>query len=586
MFLLWKQNNFKIYNINLKKLFNVKELFFLSISLIPLITFFSWRYFTLLDGDFFPVVTNMDSLKHVLRADFLVNTGVESVNVNYLNLPDGVDPYHYFEAWTIGTLGTMFNLNFWVTEQLIVFPMLSSIITIGFWGFLERWKAQWYLYLFGVLSVVFTGFYLKDFEQIPYLKYSGNYFINAFDEWKGLTVCIAYLVVMLFLTLFSNNKEKTNSFLVLLFLPILSITLAPTILSILFIISLILIVFRKKLNQESNLSLIQNTIIIALAIGAFYFAFKPTEQYISTPSLRLNELFTIPTLKHRLIIVIEKLIQGIVIFFPILLILVYFFITNFQNFRLKIQSNSNKILLLFIFIGISTSALVWQVLFYSFGASQFLFYTMLPLINLISLLILCYFLIFIKKRYSIIFSSILIPVCFFFFGFRSYNVAHDAKVFYHERYSLSYIQNVIFEVSKIKNRTGIKFEDKNDYEKYNDLEHLVGNFLPGHINNTFLFSYTKAEMFIKNDFPNGEAKMLIPKAPLVSLYVSIHGTEKNLDSLNILLVNLIRENKIKFMFGKNSNYIPDFLRPYIKSIFKDSKSKEVFITLKSLNESY
>jgi hypothetical protein len=118
------------------------------------------------------------------------------------------------------------------------------------------------------------------------------------------------------------------------------------------------------------------------------------------------------------------------------------------------------------------------------------------------------------------------------------------------------------------------------------LEHLVGNFLPGHLNKTFLFSYTKAEMYIKNEFPSGEAKMLIPKAPLVSLYVSKYRNEKNLDSLNTLVVELINENKINFVFGKSSNYIPDFIMPYIKSIYEDSKSKEVFITLKSLNESY
>jgi hypothetical protein len=205
---------------------------------------------------------------------------------------------------------------------------------------------------------------------------------------------------------------------------------------------------------------------------------------------------------------------------------------------------------------------------------------MLPFINIISLLILCYFLISIKKNYSIIFSSILIPFCFFFFGFRSYNIAHDARVFYHERYSLTYIQRVVYEVSKLKNRTGIKFEDKKDYVKYNDLEHLVGNFLPGHFNKTFLFSYTKAEMFIKNEFPSEEAKMLIPKAPLVTLYTSRFGEIKKMDSLKKLVLNLISENKITFVLVKEINQIPDLIKPFIKSSIIDTKSGEVFLTLK------
>jgi hypothetical protein len=415
---------------------------------------------------------------------------------------------------------------------------------------------------------------------MPFLKFSGNYLINAFDEWKGFTVSIAYLIVMLFFTLYFNTKEKKNAFLILLFLPIVSITLAPTILTILFIVSLILIIFKNKLNQRSNLSLILNTLIIAVTIGVFYFVFKTTEQYISTPSLKLNELFTISTLKHRFIIIIEKLIQGVILFLPILLILLYVWINNFHDFRKKLQSKSNIIFILFIFTGISISTLVWQVLYHSFGSSQFLFYTMLPFINIISLLILCYFLISIKKNYSIIFSSILIPFCFFFFGFRSYNIAHDARVFYHERYSLTYIQRVVYEVSKLKNRTGIKFEDKKDYVKYNDLEHLVGNFLPGHFNKTFLFSYTKAEMFIKNEFPSEEAKMLIPKAPLVTLYTSRFGEIKKMDSLKKLVLNLISENKITFVLVKEINQIPDLIKPFIKSSIIDTKSGEVFLTLK------
>ena len=53
----------------------------------------------------------------------------------------------------------------------------------------------------------FSPIFFDTIEDVPYMKYTNVFFINAFDEWKGVVVSMAYMPVVLFL-IYSLLKEK------------------------------------------------------------------------------------------------------------------------------------------------------------------------------------------------------------------------------------------------------------------------------------------------------------------------------------------------------------------------------------------
>ena len=157
----------------------------LLVGLIILIIFFTYKsYIMFSTNSVSPVVINMDSLKQVIRAAFLMNHGVENLNVNYLSPSDVVEPYHYFEAWLIGIASKLTFAKGWLTEQLIVVPIVSTVIVMGVYSFLKRWNAPWIFYILGIFTVNFSPIFFDTIEDVPYMKYTNVFFINAFDEWK------------------------------------------------------------------------------------------------------------------------------------------------------------------------------------------------------------------------------------------------------------------------------------------------------------------------------------------------------------------------------------------------------------------
>lgn len=580
-FIIWYHNKFKI-NLNFYKYGDeIKDLKYLSYGLPILLLFFCYRYYTLFNtAADIPVVINMDSLKHVIRAGFLVETGIESVNVNYIIPPTGVDPYHYFEAWTIGLIGSIYNINFWVAQQVIVFPIISSMIVTGFWGITERWSTRWHIYTIGIISVIFSGLYLGFIENIKYFKYTGSFAINAFDEWKGFAVAFAYLVVLLFFNLLFSKNKSADIILFLLFLPIISITLAPTIFTIVVLLLLTVFIFRKKLDIKISWTHLITPFIIALCIFLFYKLFEPTETYIDKPDIRIgiHKLFDIATLKTYTIIVIEKIAQTILLFLPALLTAAYLLFLKRRSFKGQLVRYDIFTLIFLLFVGFTISTSFWILFYGSFGSSQFLFYTMMPFFNIISLLIIIYAII--KTQSYAIRTSLLILIVVIASAFiwRTHTIYLKGKAKYFDKYSIEYVNAVYAELKKLDNPHGLKIEHPSEFVKFNDTHHLVGNFLPGAFNNSNLVSITLGEMYLNNLFPSKEAKMLIPKAPM-SVYCDYMKSIQRFESIELCVLQLIQEFNYKFIFISPKAKHPHFLEKYIKLEIIDSKSKEVFLLI-------
>lgn len=551
------------------------------LQLLPLLlVLFAWRYYTLFSTEAdIPVVLNMDGLKHSIRAVYLSTTGLETGNVNYFLLPDGLEPFHYFEAWTIALFGTLFKENFWVAGQVIVLPIFHIVIITGVLGIIQSWTKNYFIYLLAIGAVLWGAFYLEAFEGLKYLKYSGKFGVSPFDEHWAMKLSVAYMVVALFLNLLHEKKTIILGVLTLLALPVVSINLAPTLLTITTILLFSLYLFRKKLKLEFNPVLLLVPFLIAIFVLGFYEIFKPSQVFIDKPSLATvtQDLLDVDGLKRQLFLWTEKIFQLIFFFLPYLLVFLLIISTGLIKLRDIIKDQRFIVLVIIFTVGSFASVLFSILLASTFGASQILFYTMFPFFNLISFLLIIYLILNSSKAYFTALGYLLAIAFFLFFSYRTFTVYQSSRTANFDKYSIEYINSVVDELSELDNKKGLKLEHPDDIIKFNDVTDFVGFFVFGAFNDAYLTSITMGEMYAEGNFPTAEAKMLIPNAPF-SVFIQqkiAAGEEINIEDATM---EFIRENNIQYIFVSGKRDLPDYIsRISLKEITDKNTGERLFI---------
>lgn len=543
------------------------------LSGIPLLIFFGWRLYTLdqADSDLHMVV-NMDSMKHVIRANFLNEFGIESINVNYLHPPSGVDPYHYFEAWSVALFGALFESNFWIAEQLVVYPLFSSIVVVGFWGIISRFNAPPLAFVLGILAPQFSGFYLEHFESFKYLSFSGGFRTNAFDEWKGFCVSIAYFVVLLFLNLLIRFKTPVKALMVLMILPLVSISLLPATFSASILCLIVLFLFRKKLNLEVS---VWNWIVpigVFAYIVLFYQIFESEEVIIEKPGLvdNLMILLDVSRLKLAVVLAVEKLMQGSILFLPILGLAIFSFSRNRTGLKKVIEQPFVPVWVVIILCIVFCGAFIWQVFYEFFGSSQFLFYSSMPLVNISVLTLLVFVCMPMKSQRARIMYVVGITGLFFFFWSRSYEIYLDSKHRLNDKYSLSFVEKSLSFIGDQPNVNGFKIVDEDDIVKWDENDHLVGGFLVGYYKQVNMYNLNYAHAYWYSNIEDTQAKMMLPFSGIVSHSRSIKGIPK----LEETVMDLIENHSFKWVFVAKDQPIPSYLKGKLKLLATDDKSGE------------
>lgn len=552
----------------------------LLVGLIPLLTIFIYKsYIMFSTNTVSPVVINMDSLKQVIRAAFLMSQGVETLNVNYLSPTNGVDPYHYFEAWLIGIASKLTFAKGWLTEQLIVVPLVSTVIVTGVYSFLKRWNAPWIFYILGIFTVNFSPVFFDGVENIPYMKFTNVFFINAFDEWKGVVVSMAYMPVILFFNLLIIERKIILSLLVLLFLPIMSITLAPGILSIVTIVLFLLFIMRKSFSTTIGLIDLATPFIVAIALFSFYEIFGANEDFIKRPSMidGVKAMLSLSELKTRLIILVEKVFQAIILFSPVIIVAITFSFVDRNKFELALKCTYKQILIITIISGVIISSFFWMVLYGSFGSSQFLFYTMSPFTNILSVLILFYVCVFASKE--IFRKGFVLWLCliFVFITGRSYDLYLKTRKEYFDEYSIEYVDSVVECVGNLYIRRGLKFEDPNDFVKFNDTHHLVGDFLTGNYDDLFLTDVSKYRMYKNKNYPTDEAAMFLPKLPLATYDRELNKSMAEAEFIDYV----IDKEDFSFVLFAEDVEVPDYIKGRLSNMIEDVKTGEKMYLISS-----
>ena len=562
-----KENNYS-FKFEIQK-FEFKKLVYV---LIPIGIIFTWKYYCLFnENKDFPIVINSDSIYHSNLSIFLQKFGVENLNTNHFMLPDGTYPYHYFEAWTIAYFSEILNLNHWITEELVVYPLFASLTILGIYSIMEKFNFLNIFTSIGAIFVLnFSGVYtILLNSNLDFLQYKDTYAFsyNALDEFWCLKLVVIYLLITIVMNLFFDNKHYTGT-IVLIATSFFSITIFLGF-SFGILMFLVLSWFIRGRITYYKPKEIRNLIIInvltVISILLFYYTTESTYNFIIKPSIKqvLIEINDLTKVKIKIMYFIIRLLQLVLIYSPSILIS-FFFIRKFHSTK-----NLNLLYLLFgLFTSITFSSLIiWVLLDFSFGSKGYFFYSILPIYNVLSVLsILLTTKYLVNKKIKLLFFSI-----YLFIGIL--NCEKTVKTYTENKKNLwdSFSKKFIYEVYKdsryIRSNYGARIEGVNFFNNSitNDNIDYLGYFMSGFYSNSDNFKITTS---ISAGYANlnsteviAQTKKYIQAMPIYNFY-KIH----NKNNLN----DFIKKHNISYILVNKNEKLNNEIK-FKKKIF-DNKS--------------
>lgn len=289
-------------------------------------------------------------------------TGVESF-YGYYNeylspdLIDKVNPYHYFEIWmTVMFKQLPLGYSFIMVLKYLVYVFLETYIVMSLYALLRylNLKVNWLTYLFIIIASIFP------------LKLVLGFFNNSwapfqFDFWNYPNFILYTFIIINSLTMLIKDDFKNGLF-ILLFLPVISITTAPSILATVFMMAFYLY-FTKKFSLKDLIFLNVTSVILAVLILAFYKLFGGTIE----PFINNNDHWV---LRYKNAWKAIVYILGVVN----ITILVFLILVGKFNNRLNVISSRilNKILII-CFLAVSIGIFMFQLVFYIDNSYQFVY---------------------------------------------------------------------------------------------------------------------------------------------------------------------------------------------------------------------
>ena len=575
---VWITNGFKNLNFNIQFSIPKTSIKPIAYLLVLNIIIFGWKAFYVYahNGEF-PMVLNMDDLCHVNRAMFFNKFGIETTDLNYIQLPDGVQPFHYFEAWSVAAIQFFTNLNYWLSEQLILYPLFAGIIVSGIWSIAERYslKRVTYFMCFGILFI--SGFMIHELTNIQFFKWASAIQLNAIDEFWALKLSVVYIILLASILLYIYNLKRL-SILTLLILPIISITLGPAILSTVFILFAFGTLFKgSSLRLITRKGDIFAPILIGVFILLFYSVFKASTDFISIPGASgiFDELNTIAKLKHKFIISVEKIIQLVILYSPFIVIglIVIKKLRNnldYQDLIIKI-----KILLMVIVVALP----MWSLFHSVFGGSEFFNYPSVAILNIISFIFLILLVNLVNLKWQKITLGLFVIVSFGFFSYRSYQtLVRMQSTNGSNLYSLEYLKSVNSIINSLENKNGCKIENPNGSDFSDAHDHHGFHLVSMHNEPYSLISISRYKAVKEIITLEKEETRFLQTLPF-NRYVEIQKQNGKFISLNHSQESFIKERKIEFLIVEFGESIPTTLRSIIKEQVLDPNTNETFVLL-------
>ena len=579
----------KIDLLKFKERFRIKKEEIVPLLTILLFssTIFIWKYYCLFNnGQDYPIVINADSIFHTNIAAYLNSTGLESLNTNYYYPPNGTNPYHYFESWSIAFFAFLFQLNYWITEELIVYPVYALVIISGIWALIEKFTPLTTINkLFSMSVLFFSGFYfegLTDVSRVFNLKETYTYNFNALDECWNLKLSVAYIFSIAGLLLLVDRKN-IMAIILLLGLPLVAISVAPGVLGATSLFILGIFILNRKTEYKISFINVFIPFLIFSYIIFFYAITGATTEYISTPTKAefINEFNSFLAVKKKIAMYFFRILQIIIFYSPVWIIVLLSIISSKEKWKNHVKKIQYP--LLFTVLIILFSLLIWLLLYFGCGSKAYFFYASLPFLNILSVLLL---IVSLDNAQSTILKWIIrifILFSILLFSFRTYDSYQENKQRHWNKYSLKYINDVYLLTKQLKNNIGGRLDGKDYFDNplfIDNVDH-IGSFLSG-------FKKTNKEFFRVTSLSSIEADKTQLKNTLNKNYVlksPLYLYKKELKKQNKFISNemtrfdFIKKHQIEFLVLNINIVLDEDIESIVKKRLVDPISGTSFILL-------
>ena len=534
---------------------------------------FIFNYFSIYSSSNIPVVPALDYVNYANLSNFLSSFGRENSSINAVfPYETSVSTYHYFEMWLTVGFTSLYRCNTMLTLILITFSIGAFVIWAGFCALFSRFKSiriseQFLSFLF----LFVTGISTSYFEQFPFFVDSSVFTLNALCTYKLFPI---YWFVIASL-LFFYEKDNEKGILILLCVPIASISTGVGIWSAIFIY---LIFYKLVLKKDGMVVSTFTIILLTIFTFAFYKVLgKHTQTHIPNSDVIISKIIEHFNYKTSINIIGKTTIQIFFLYSPFIFLFFLIFRKkdNILNF---VRKNSFVQIFILIFI---ISLVGWSAMFMMLSTVQVFCNIGDVILNLfcVSLIISGFASKIIINRWAvrILFSFIIGVNIYFTFHFN--NFQHS--------YSTSYLKK-IDSVSSLLSPIGAFIMDKSDYNSigfsYVSNFAILGKYLAYSNNKTFPVSISQNNFeFFGTEFAREYQKGLLDSSPFSEYMTKLKqkSSYKNIEQSRISFIN---DYKINYLIITKYVKLDSLLAIRVSREIKDNTTGERFLLLKYAEE--
>lgn len=260
-----------------------------------------------------------DIVQYVNISRELNFSGIENIFAYFNSFKNfGLMPYHYMEMW-FGSI--LFKLNFLKLSNAIIFryscySILRSVCLLGLLAFIESIKK---IKIYDLFIVIF----LFLFNSLLFTSAINDSYPLQTSVWLRPNLIIYYLFLFPAFVLFRYSYRKL-SILFLLLLVIASTVTAPTVISALFTLCIIIYFFNKK-NKLYVLKLALIILFFSVTVLLFYKIFGHSSEEVSKIT-SFNDLYiyTVSIWKAIVYYLVTVPLRTIGIILPCLFLFIFY----------------------------------------------------------------------------------------------------------------------------------------------------------------------------------------------------------------------------------------------------------------------
>lgn len=540
--------------------------------LIGILIIFTWQTITHYQSLISPgVVPYKDLIFYADLSQNLVYNGNENQVLfanEWFSELNGIAPYHYFELW-INALAGSISGNYLHSFIFITNSWFLILTWLGFSAVVSRIRKTENI---SNLAIGFTGIWLLSFSGSLFSETGMWKYADALTHSPSMVIFQKTAVIYPFFIaawIFWLNNKIMISRITLLFLPVVSVTLAPAVILSLGIFSISDLIGKNK--SKSNFF---RTILYLIIFVLLYFTIVQIfgNQSLDAMGFNQKEFSSLSEINYMAdVIYFCQTIPLIQLFAISPWILLLFIIYSKKINSLFHAGNLTKLLVISILW--VTAFVSWQILAYQGAdAMQFFNITSGILFNLVC------FLIFIKAMDSNYFSKTM--ALLFITGGIFYSFWHNEKNNHFIKYDNTYAENVLNENRKLNNPNKAFVLSADDYKETSDYHPY----------------FKKAAYFLANDSQR-DVMVNIGTEHLYDMnkWNFYQRTQWETSAFNLYARQCMRSNskfnwaecqmsfidkyKIKMLFiGKNVG-IPELIKPKIVKTLTDPISGEKCLIL-------